>query len=155
MGAYAFIFGLVVGAAIGWLAWEAVKPPWGWGRFLNFMVGIICLLIVAAVAAGTIFRTCVRVTVHGSACLANLKQVQGAKEVWALDFRKATNEVPRSSDLFGMTNYINVEPTCPAGGSYTWGAVGEKATCSFGGPGHDLGISIEPQPARPPDALLA
>jgi len=70
------------------------------------------------------------------ACIANLKQLDGAKWTWALENHKTTNDIPTDSDLFGSTAYIRVKPTCPVGGIYRIGTVGEKLLCSV--PGHTL-----------------
>jgi hypothetical protein len=65
-----------------------------------------------------------------NACIANLKQIEGAKATWAMEERKSTNAVPRDSDLFGTNAYIRAKPQCPVGGAYTLGAVDELPTCS-------------------------
>ncbi len=70
----------------------------------------------------------------GSACIANLKQIDGAKAVWALESHKATNDIPGDSDLFGEDAYIRRKPVCPEGGIYRLGRVCDKAVCST--PGH-------------------
>lgn len=66
-----------------------------------------------------------------NACIANLKQIDGAKATWALECNKQPTDTPLSSDLFGETGYIRVRQFCPAGGAYTIGAVEEKPTCSI------------------------
>ena len=71
-----------------------------------------------------------------SACIANLKQMDGAKATWALEHEKTTNDIPTDSDLFGSTAYLRVKLTCPAGGIYKIRTVGEKPLCSV--PGHTL-----------------
>jgi hypothetical protein len=71
-----------------------------------------------------------------AACIANLKQIDGAKAVWALEKQKGTNDVPADSDLFGKDNFIREKPVCPQDGTYKLGSVSEKPTCSI--PGHSL-----------------
>jgi hypothetical protein len=64
-------------------------------------------------------------------CVSNLKQIQSAKEMWMLEQRKTTNDVPPDSDLFGgPPAFMFEKPTCPSAGTYTIGKVGEKAKCS-------------------------
>ena len=70
------------------------------------------------------------------ACISNLKQLEGAKAVWALEHGKGTNDMPRWSEIIGKTNYLESKPICPQGGSYTLGAVGTTARCTV--PGHVL-----------------
>jgi hypothetical protein len=71
-----------------------------------------------------------------NACIANLKQLEGAKANWALESHKTTNDTPVSRDLFGKDSYIFSEPKCPAGGVYTLGKVGVPPRCSI--EGHSL-----------------
>ncbi len=70
------------------------------------------------------------------ACISTLKAIEGAKANWALDMKKSDADVPGDADLFGADKYIETKPLCPAGGTYTLGAVREKPTCSV--PDHVL-----------------
>jgi hypothetical protein len=75
---------------------------------------------------------------NDNACINNLRLIDAAKQQWALEFRKQTTDTPAMEDL---KPYIgrgpNGEmPTCPDGGTYTIGTVGEKPTCS--NPAHVL-----------------
>ncbi len=65
-----------------------------------------------------------------NACIANLKQIDGAKATWALEMKKANTDTPLPTELYGAVNYIRDEPGCPAGGSYLPKPVQEKPTCS-------------------------
>lgn len=67
-----------------------------------------------------------------NACISNLRIIDSAKAQWALENHKQKGDTPTMDDL---RPYIgrgpNRElPTCPDGGAYTVGAVGEKPTCS-------------------------
>jgi hypothetical protein len=68
-----------------------------------------------------------------SACIANLKQLDGAKATWALENRKTGLEVPVDEDLFGPQLYIRVKPVCPAGGAYVLRSVETKPACTIAG----------------------
>src|SRR4051812_8066688 len=68
------------------------------------------------------------------ACRANLRSIDGAKRVWALEHRKQDSEVPADADLFGPATYIREKPKCPSGGIYTINAVEDHPICSI--PGH-------------------
>lgn len=65
-------------------------------------------------------------------CIANLRLIYAAKQAWALEKNKTDNDVPTEQDLLP---YIKggVFPTCPGGGVYTIGAVGQPPTCSISG----------------------
>jgi len=70
------------------------------------------------------------------ACIMNLKAIDGAKANWALDFKKGDADSPTATDLFGRDKYIENAPSCPGGGSYNIGSVGEKPTCTV--PDHSI-----------------
>ncbi len=105
---------------------------------------VLVLLIPALVLFCTILILWIlRPHVHPAspqaACIALLKQIEGAKATWALEGRKLPTDVPVAGDLFGEGRYIVKTPRCPAGGDYTLGAVREKPRCSI--PGHTLSVS--------------
>ena len=71
-------------------------------------------------------------------CIANLKQIQGAMEQWALETKRSTNDVVSITDISGSpTSYIkqliNQEMKCPVGGTYSLTTVGEVPRCSVAG----------------------
>jgi len=70
-----------------------------------------------------------------NACINNLREIQAAKNEWALEKDKSQGDVPTEDDL---TPYLagHKFPVCPAGGKYVIGAVTNPPTCSF--PGHEL-----------------
>jgi hypothetical protein len=76
-----------------------------------------------------------RATSQQNACINNLRQLDGAKQQWALEKNKKPADVPTKADL---SPYLRGWPTCPAGGTYTIGAVNEQPTCSLANLGHKL-----------------
>jgi hypothetical protein len=68
-----------------------------------------------------------------NACINNLRQIDAAKQQWALENEKKSDAVPTAQDL---TPYLKSFPKCPAGGTYTIGAVSNAPTCSI--PEHKL-----------------
>lgn len=71
-----------------------------------------------------------------NACIANLKQIDGAKQTWALEYHKPLGVMATDADLFGPDRYIPTKPVCPGKGTYTAGKVGEDSQCSI--KGHSL-----------------
>jgi regulator of replication initiation timing len=68
-------------------------------------------------------------------CISHLRQIDAAKQTWALENDRTAEAVPTAQDL--LTYFKDgVFPVCPGGGTYTIGAVGELPTCSI--PGHVL-----------------
>jgi hypothetical protein len=66
------------------------------------------------------------------ACIANLRLIYAAKQAWAIDKTKTDADVPTQQDILPYLKG-NVFPVCPAGGTYTIGAVGQLPTCSIQG----------------------
>ena len=70
-----------------------------------------------------------------NACINNLRQIDAAKNEFALEKGKANGYVVTEDDI---KPYIKLDadgnlPKCPSGGKYTIGKVGEKPTCSTAG----------------------
>jgi hypothetical protein len=65
-----------------------------------------------------------------NACINNLRQIDGAKNEWALEHNAKTNDIVTINQL---TNYLyhGIMLKCPSGGIYTIGKVGENPTCSL------------------------
>ena len=68
---------------------------------------------------------------QANACINNLRQIDGAKQQWALENKKTATSVPTAADL---QPYIpNGFPVCPAGGSYTLNNMQTAPTCTVRG----------------------
>ena len=87
--------------------------------------------LLAAIAIPNFVKA--RTASQKSACIANLKQIDGAKATWALENKKTSADTPLTTDLYGATKYIRDEPTCPASGVYAINAVDSKPTCTIAG----------------------
>jgi hypothetical protein len=70
-----------------------------------------------------------------NACINNLRQIELAKKMWALDKGKKDGDIVTEADIKSYLLHGEL-PTCPAGGTYAIGKVGELPTCSI--PGHAL-----------------
>ena len=68
---------------------------------------------------------------EGNACINRIRMIDGAKDQWALDQHKTTNDVPTWEDIRYYLSREGDIPTCPAGGAYTVGHVGEGTKCSY------------------------
>jgi septal ring factor EnvC (AmiA/AmiB activator) len=68
-------------------------------------------------------------------CINNLRQIDAAKQQWALENDKTADAIPPAQDLLPYFRG-GVFPVCPSGGGYTINAVGVPPTCSI--PGHVL-----------------
>jgi RNA polymerase sigma factor (sigma-70 family) len=62
-------------------------------------------------------------------CINNMRQIDGAKQQWALENNKKAEDTPTLDDIqpyFGQRKF----PECPAHGAYTIGRVDEMPRCS-------------------------
>ena len=88
--------------------------------------------IVLAIFDLLSFLSRVRAVAQPPTCLGNLRGIDAAKQLWAQQLQKSTRDVPSWEDLtdcgfFGDRGL----PSCPQGGDYIIGAVGEPARCSI------------------------
>ena len=91
---------------------------------IMIVVAIIGLLIAVAVPNFSKMRKDAQKT----ACHAQLKQIDGSKEMWATQEKRADGDTPSDSQL--GVYFKDGMPTCPGGGSYTIGPVGSDASCT-------------------------
>ncbi|HEY5298180.1 MAG TPA: hypothetical protein VIK59_09655 [Verrucomicrobiae bacterium] len=89
--------------------------------------------MLAAIAIPNFVKA--RATAQKNACINNLRQMDAAKQQWALENNKKSTDIPTWNDL---KPYLRgpVPLICPDGGAYSLNAVGEAPTCSI--PGHQL-----------------
>jgi hypothetical protein len=85
----------------------------------------------AAQAAAQQQALAVRQQQWANACLNNLRQLDGAKQQWALEAKKTASDTPTEREI---APYLKDGiPKCPAGGVYTLKAVNSAPTCSIAG----------------------
>jgi chromosome segregation ATPase len=76
-----------------------------------------------------------RAALDREACIKNLRELDTAKQKWALENNKTDVDVPTEQDLLPYLPN-NLFPVCPSGGTYSINAVGLPPTCSI--PGHAI-----------------
>jgi prepilin-type N-terminal cleavage/methylation domain-containing protein len=96
---------------------------------IEIMIVVAIIGVLAAVAIPNLLKA--RKSSAKTACIANLKSIEGAKAVWALENRKGDADVPSDGDIFGSDKTISKKPDCPGGGTYDIRSVGEKPTCTI------------------------
>ena len=95
---------------------------------VEIMIVVLIIGILMAIAVPNFVQA--RTNSRKQTCISNLKQIDSAKEQWAMDQKKDTGAAVVDADLFGATAYIKAKPACPAGGTYTLGNVGANPTCT-------------------------
>lgn len=96
---------------------------------VEIMIVVTIIALLAAVAIPNFVRA--RQTSHANACIANLRQIEGATQVWLAS--EPTASLDNTSLVDGVNlvpTYIKNIPTCPAGGTYT--VTTDPPTCSLG-----------------------
>ena len=91
---------------------------------IMIVVAIIGMLIAVAVPNFSKMRKDAQKT----ACNAQLKQIDGSKEMWATQEKRADGDTPSESQM--AIYFTDGMPTCPGGGSYSIAPGGTAATCS-------------------------
>jgi len=102
--------------------------------YLGIAWAIFVIPLMLAIAIPNFVKA--RDTAMQNACINNLRQIDAAKQQWALENSKKSDDVPTAQDLnpFIKGGYTSLH--CPAGGTYTIGPVSQAPVCSI--PKHEL-----------------
>jgi len=107
------------------------------GGLITGYMGIALIPIIGLMAAIAIPNFVkARTTAQMNACISNLRQIDSAKQAWAMEHKKEATDTPTAQELDAHLTRGFSNLKCPAGGTYTINAVGEKPTCSI--PNHQL-----------------
>lgn len=95
---------------------------------VEIMIVVAIIGLLAAIAVPNFVRA--RETAQKNAIINNLRVLESAKQQWALEKKKASADVPVSTDL---TPYLkgNNMPTAVAGETYNINAVNAEATATL------------------------
>lgn len=64
-------------------------------------------------------------------CINNLRQIDGAKQQWALEKQKSASDTPTKDDIMPYLGATAQALNCPAGGTYSINAMASLPTCSI------------------------
>ena len=97
---------------------------------VEIMIVVAIIGLLAAIAIPNFVKA--RGTAQKNACINNLRQIDGAKEQWALENKKSAGT---ASDDTAVSEYIKgkTKPVCPAGGTITYEAVDTNPKCTIAG----------------------
>jgi prepilin-type N-terminal cleavage/methylation domain-containing protein len=101
---------------------------------VEIMIVVAIIGLLAAIAIPNFVRA--RTTSQMNACINNLRQIDGAKQQWALEQKQLPTATPDATDIqpyLGRGNNGNL-PICPSGGttfadSYTVNDVATSPEC--------------------------
>jgi len=97
---------------------------------VEIMIAVVIIGLVLAITLPNIARA--RTTAQKNACIMNLKQISGAKDMWALEKKKSAGS-PVDTNANFLSNFKNsTMPLCPLGGVYNINAIARPPDCSLG-----------------------
>ena len=102
---------------------------------VEIMIVVAIIGLLAAIAIPNFVKA--RTTAQKNACVANLKQIDGAVQQWALEQKKTSTDNVTTTDVL---DYLkgSVLPACPANGTYATTTVSSTPTCTQSAIGHSL-----------------
>ena len=105
---------------------------------VEIMIVVAIIGLLAAIAIPNFVRA--RTTSQTNACINNLRQIDGAKQQWALELHQQSTASPASAALMPYLGRGTAGswPSCPAAGTYTINNVSAPPTCSLAANGHQL-----------------
>ena len=97
---------------------------------VEIMIVVVIIGLLCAIAIPNFVKA--RNTAQTNACINNLRQIDGAKNQWALETGQLDNATPANSDI---TPYIKLNknssiPPCPAKGTYSLRDMTTSPTCT-------------------------
>lgn len=98
---------------------------------VEIMIVVAIIGLLAAIAIPSFVKA--RNTARTNACINNLRQIDSAKEQWAMAEQKADAYVLLDADKVAVNTYIKAgEPKCPANAAaaYNYGAIGSVPLCT-------------------------
>jgi prepilin-type N-terminal cleavage/methylation domain-containing protein len=93
---------------------------------VEIMIVVLIIGILLAIAVPNFIKA--RESSRTKSCIANLKQIDSAKEQYMMD-NKTTTPDSNLSTYVGATSYIKNTPVCPSGGTYAVGGASAAPTC--------------------------
>jgi len=135
------IFSALPGVICGHMAYSRIKRSGGAligsglalaGLITGYSAIALSLILVPmmlAIAIPNFVKA--RAAAQTNVCISNLRQIQGAKQQWALENKKANTDSPSAEDLNSYLNAGFRSLTCPAGGTYTINSIDQDASCSL------------------------
>jgi len=106
---------------------------------VEIMIVVAIIGLLAAIAIPSFVKA--RNTARTNACINNLRQIDSAKEQWAMAEQKNDEYVLTDADKIAVNTYIKAgQPKCPANAeaAYNYGAIGAVPLCTSGLATHKL-----------------
>ena len=102
---------------------------------VEIMIVVAIIGLLAAIAIPDFVKA--RTLSQKNACIANLKQMDGAKATWAMELKHNNTETPADTELFGATSTSKTSRSAQAA-ELTPLPVDTKVSCTLSTAGHSL-----------------
>lgn len=100
---------------------------------IMIVVTIIALLLLMAIP--NFMKN--RQLAQTNTCISNLRVLDTAKQLWAMETGQGDSDIPDETDIIGVGLYLSKLPLCPANGEYSFNQVDEWPGCdALGGDAH-------------------
>lgn len=96
------------------------------------MMAVLCAISVMLAVVGPRFLNLGELS-RTKSCVCNLKQIDAAKKMYALDMGAKSSDTPAASALVPF--YLPKMPACASGGAYSINPISSPPTCSLSSPG--------------------
>src|SRR4028118_2148542 len=93
---------------------------------VEIMIVVLIIGILMTIAVPNFIKA--RENSRKNTCIANLKQIDSAKEQWAMDLKKADTDTPTIAELTGTAGYLKGPVTGPTGPAAGTGPGGNRAS---------------------------
>ncbi len=127
----ALVFGILASARIKRSGGQLAGKGLAIAGFITGYVSLALILLMLPIAIPNFVKA--RDTAFRNACQNNLRQIDSAKQQWALEKQKEATATPNAADLDAFIKSGTASLKCPRGGTYSLNSVGEKPTCTIEG----------------------
>lgn len=111
------------------MKWMRSKKRQKGFTLIEIMIVVLIIAILLAIAIPNFLRA--RETSRAKSCQGNLRQIETAKEQWAMDTKAAADAAAPAMTVL-VPDYIKATPLCPSNGTYSVGNLSTRPTCSVG-----------------------